>query len=153
MSGVRSVSTIGRVGLWRYAPLFFWIGVIFYLSSGQGSFEHTSLFIGPLLAFLFPDASPETLAEYHGFIRKSAHFIAYAILGFLAYRPFANRRSWPVISLLIVIVVAILDEVNQSYNAARTGTPGDVLLDFAGGLAAVVLIWLIRRRGSTTRGG
>ena len=36
-----------------YAPLFLWIGVIFYFSSGQGSMAETSRFIRPLLEFLF----------------------------------------------------------------------------------------------------
>lgn len=145
-----------RRGQWRegfiaYAPLFLWIGVIFYMSSGAGSFEHTSRFIGPMLTFLFPEASPETLAIYHAFIRKCAHFASYAILALLAFRAFAQKVHWALTSLGIVLIVAVLDEVNQSYNSSRSGSAADVLLDFTGGLFAVVAVWLFlkRRRAKT----
>lgn len=134
------------MALFAYAPLFLWIGGIFYMSSGAGSFEHTSRFIGPLLNFLFPDAPPETIAAYHAFIRKCAHFVAYAILAFLAFRAFAGRARWPFIALAIVLIVAVLDELNQSYNSSRTGTIADVVLDLAGGLTAVVAILFWKRR-------
>jgi VanZ family protein len=141
-----------REAFFAYAPLFLWIGVIFYMSSGAGAFEHTSRFIGPLLAFLFPDASAETLAIYHVYIRKFAHFGAYGILALLAWRAFRNARSWPIRTLGVVLVVAVIDEINQSYNSSRTGTATDVLLDLLGGAFAVCLVWLVsQRRPVSTR--
>ena len=140
-----------RDRIWLVAPLFLWIGVIFYLSSGQGSFEQTSRFIGPLLAFLFPDVPPETLAGYHGFIRKSAHFFAYAILGLLAFRAYRWFRGWPALALSIVLAVAVLDELNQSFNDQRTGSPADVLLDFTGGLCAVASAWMLAKRRASRK--
>lgn len=136
-----------------YAPLFIWIGVIFYWSSGAGSLEQTSRFIGPLLAWLFPATSPEMLAAYHGYIRKFAHFAAYFVLGALAFRAFLtsrlSSRSVLVIRVLsLVMVVAVLDEVNQSFNPARTGSPFDVLIDLAGGTALAVLMLIWRRRAT-----
>jgi len=131
-----------------YAPLFLWIGVIFYMSSGAGSFEHTSRFIGPLLAFLFPDASVETLALYHAFVRKFAHLAAYAILALLAYRAFRGSRFWPIFTLGLVIIVAVLDEINQSFNSSPTGTALDVLLDLTGGATAAAIVWIVLRQKS-----
>jgi len=130
----------------RYAPLFLWIAVIFYMSSGAGSFEQTSGFIGPLLAFLFPNAPPETIASYHGFIRKCAHFVVYGMLAFFAHMAFVRWPRWPAIVLGVVALVAILDELNQSYNKARTGAAADVMLDFAGGLFAFALVWFTAHR-------
>ena len=63
-----------RALLLQYAPVVFWIAVIFFLSSDQGSMSQTSRFIRPLLEFLFPAAPEETLLIYHGYIRKAAHF-------------------------------------------------------------------------------
>ena len=46
--------------------------------------SQTSRFIRPLIEFFFPGASPETILLIHAFIRKSAHFIEYGLLGLLA---------------------------------------------------------------------
>ncbi|HSI88726.1 MAG TPA: hypothetical protein VK918_06690, partial [Pyrinomonadaceae bacterium] len=68
-----NVNTPRRGRLIRYAPLFFWIAVIFTLSTGAGSLNSTSLIVGPVLRFLFPDATAETLLFYHSIVRKAAH--------------------------------------------------------------------------------
>lgn len=130
---------------WRFVPLILWIGVIFLLSSTQGSFTETSRIIRPLLEFLFPNASPETITFFHGAIRKLAHFTEYAILGFLSMRAFASGR--PVLaSSVILIGVSAIDEINQSFNPSRTGSAVDVLLDLSGGLVAILVVVLLRRR-------
>lgn len=133
-----------------YAPLLLWIGVIFFLSSGSGSMEHTSRFIRPLLEFLFPSAAESTLQLYHSYIRKSAHFTEYAILGLLAARLFItlNLLKWPLISFALCAVIAALDEFNQSYIQTRTGSPYDVLLDCLGACFGVGVIWYINYRRS-----
>ena len=130
--------------VWRFVPLVLWIGVIFLLSSSQGSFTETSRIIRPLLEFLFPTASPEAITFYHGVIRKIAHFTEYAMLGFLAMRAFAAGRA-VLASSVILIAVATIDEINQSFNPARTGAVMDVLIDLAGGAAAILVIRLRRR--------
>lgn len=127
-----------------YAPLVIWIGVIFFLSSSQGSMNETSRIIRPLLEFFFPAASPETLTFYHGIIRKLAHVTEYAILGFLSMRAFKAGQAILAASV-ILIGVASIDEINQSFNPARTGAAIDVLLDLAGGFTAVFIVALVRR--------
>lgn len=131
----------------RYAPLFIWIIVILGLGSGLGAANETSRIIRPLLEFLFPDALPETLTVYHGYIRKFAHFTEYAVLAFLAYRAFRSWRPFR-FSFLLVVVVAITDETNQSFINTRTASPYDVLLDISGGVAMLFAIWLVGRRQS-----
>ena len=123
----------------RYAPLLIWIGVIFFLSSGQGSMNETSLIIGPLLHYLFPNAPETTIALYHGYIRKLAHFMVYFVLGVFAVRSFAGRGPWPrvLIAMLIVAAIASIDETNQSFESTRTGSPWDVLLDCFGGVVGI----------------
>jgi len=105
----------------------------------------TSRFIRPLIEFLFPSASPETILMIHAAVRKSAHFVEYAVLAILAARAFGRSASnvsgakgvlW---ILITVIAVAVVDEFIQSFNAARTGSPYDVLLDLAGGVAGLLL--------------
>jgi VanZ family protein len=134
----------------RYAPLILWIGVIFLLSSGNASMSKTSLVIRPLLEFLFPGAPEETLIAYHAFIRKCAHFTEYGILAFWALRAFKSssvqilQKYQFVWALLAVALVAVIDETNQSFNPARTGSPWDVLLDVSGGLAMLLFIVFYR---------
>ena len=44
------------------------------------------------------------------------------------------------------IAVAVVDELNQSFNPARTSSLWDVMLDTAGGVAALLSYWLVARR-------
>jgi VanZ family protein len=136
-----------------------WIGVILFLGSGAGAMPETSRFIGPLLRYLFPEASAELLVLYHGFIRKLAHFVEYSVLGFLAVRVFRGSttrlvaRHWPAASLLLVIATAAIDELLQSFNPARTGSPWDVVLDFVGGITGVMVFWALCRRNAVRSPG
>jgi VanZ family protein len=138
--------------LWRYAPPAIWIGIILFLSSPQGSMTETSRFIRPLLEFLFPSAPEETIVLFHGYIRKLAHFTEYGILGALAVRaflrsvaPFLKNHSI-VAAMLLVLLIASVDEFNQSFEVSRTGTPRDVLIDAFGGICGSVFCWLLLRK-------
>jgi VanZ family protein len=136
----------GRV--FRYAPLLLWIGVIFFLSSNLGAATNTSRIIRPLLLWLFPDITEPSIQAAHFWVRKTAHFTAYGMLGFLSFRAFRSSsqaflRNWRFIfSLLLVALVAVADETNQSYLASRTGAPQDVLLDISGGLTVILIFYL-----------
>jgi VanZ family protein len=140
-----------RGRMFRYAPLILWLAVIFVTSSSTGSMSSTSRIIRPLLEWLFPDTPENTLLVYHGYIRKFAHFAEYAALGFFAARAFWSstapiaRQFWFVYAFLIVLLTAGLDEYNQSFNALRTSSVYDVLIDCAGGLTMIVLCFIYRK--------
>lgn len=109
--------------------------------------SQTSVFIRPILLFLFPGASEETLVVYHGYVRKFAHFAEYSALAFFAFRAFRSsvsdfvRKHRYIVSFVLVIAVASLDEFNQSRIVSRTGSFRDVLLDTAGGLTMLVILY------------
>jgi len=134
-----------------YAPLFLWIGVIFLLSSGSGSTAATSRIIRPLLEFLFPAASEGSLQLMHFYIRKTAHFTEYAVLGYWALKAFTRtaaewlRNHFYISAFAVVIIVASLDEFNQRFISSRTGSVWDVLLDISGGLFAIVVWFIVSR--------
>ena len=150
MTEIDLQKTVWRGRIIRYAPLILWIGLIMFLSSGQASMTNTSRFIRPLLNFLFPDALEETLNIYHGYIRKLAHVTVYSILAFWAFRAFFKspqkilREFWYVFAGILVLLVAAIDETNQSYLASRTGSIYDVMLDAAGGVSMILLIIFFR---------
>ena len=138
----------------HYAPLVVWILVILGLGGQIGSMNETSRFIRPLLEFLFPSASVETLQMYHGFIRKAAHLSEYAILALLAVRAFAASSSQVlskyryILALLLVILIASTDEFKQSFEPSRTSSPLDSLLDIAGGIFALIAVYIVRKTRS-----
>ncbi|HSK73249.1 MAG TPA: VanZ family protein [Pyrinomonadaceae bacterium] len=144
------VKTDWRGRFIRYAPLFLWIGVIFFFSTAQASMSNTSRFIRPILVFFFPNAPEETLLVYHFYIRKFAHFAEYAALAFFASRAFFAssqkflRKYWFLTSLLLVLLIASLDEINQSFIPTRTGSVWDVLLDFSGGATMLIFVYLTK---------
>jgi VanZ family protein len=143
-----------RGRLVRYAPLLLWTGVILYLSSDDGSMEQTSRFIGPLLHFLFPSAPDELINTYHAYIRKAAHLTEYAILALFAFCAFPGTGTRPrkyLCSILFVLAIAAVDELNQSFSASRTGAGADVLLDLSGGILAMALTWVLYCRKSRSK--
>lgn len=122
--------------------------------------SETSRFIGPLIQFFFPEMPYESRQVIHGFVRKSAHFIEYAVLAALAVRAFRVssidrlRENRFLLAVAFAAIVASLDEFHQSFNSARTGTVFDVFLDIAGATSATLLIWFVgrwRRRKKTKR--
>jgi len=135
-----------RRWLLAYAPLLIWTVFTLGLGSGAASMGETSRFIRPLLEFLFPSADAETIYLYHAAIRKLAHIFQYGVLSLLAYRAFSTFKRPVVLALCFVALVAITDEIHQSYDPSRTSTPLDVLLDVVGALLALGLLFFIRRK-------
>jgi VanZ family protein len=133
----------------HYLPLLAWLAFISFASSDEFNAGNTSRIIGPLVLWLFPNTSPETLAVIHFTTRKIAHFTEYAILGFLAARAFrtsprpAIRHRWFLICATLVVVYALLDEYHQSFVPSRTASIFDSFIDMTGGLTALLII---RRR-------
>lgn len=142
---------------WRYGPLLLWMVFIFFASTAQLSASNTSRIIRPLLLWLFPRISEESLAFAHFIIRKLAHLTEYAILGLLAARAFSTsshqtlRRQWFLFSLLLVALYALSDEFHQLFVPVRTGSIYDSLIDITGGFIALALLALWRKVKSNER--
>ncbi len=117
------------------------------------SASNTSRIIGPLFKWLFPNITEAQLLYVHFAVRKTAHFTEYAVLALLAARAFISstrdvlRRGWFIAAFALVVLVALLDEYNQSFNAARTGTIWDSMIDISGGATALAIfsLWHLRR--------
>ncbi len=100
----------------------------------------------PLLLWVYPGISDAALAVVHALIRKSGHFLEYAILALLVARALRSssrtflRNHWFAVSLGFIALYALSDEFHQSFVPSRTGSIYDCLIDTAGGLAALMIV-------------
>jgi VanZ family protein len=145
----------GRI--WRYVPLVIWMTVIFFASTSEFSGANTSRIIRPVLLWLFPDIGEEKIRTVHFIVRKIAHFSEYAVFALLAARAFANasheflRRNFFYLTFFLIFIYSLTDEFHQSFVPTRVGTIYDSLIDTAGGLTALVLYTLWRRKKSPAK--
>lgn len=135
-----------------WLPLMVWMAVIFEASTGLGTTQHSSRIVEPILRWLMPNISQESMDFIHYYVRKTAHFTEYAILGILIWRVvrsnpkyFAGRsvaRQFCLV-LLLAALYAASDEFHQSFNPMREARVMDVFIDTcgAGGGALVFLAW------------
>jgi len=121
-----------------------WMGVIFYLSHqpASQSSELSGSFVDILLSFI--NFMPVNIDEavVHFFIRKSAHFIAYFILGMLVLHSmklfFNLRYSVVLLAFSITLIYAISDEFHQTFIPGRSGELRDLLVDSAGSFTGIM---------------
>jgi len=146
--------------LFKYwLPLILWMTVIFGASTSMGRPENTSRFIMPILMWLDPNMSKETIDKVHYAVRKSAHFLEYAMLGVLLWRAVyydPGLAAWRTRSFFLALLLAALyaasDEFHQSFVPGRDASVRDVMLDTCGagfGLAAAGTARRLRNKKSS----
>lgn len=123
------------------------IGIVgFILTNGLLDYSASHAFSGWLVRLLGVDSKAG--AETGDFLlRKLAHITEYSLLGLLTQtirislkKQGKNISIW--LPLFCVLAVGVLDEFFQSFSS-RTGAVSDVLLDFIGGIAGVLVATLI----------
>ena len=129
------------------------MALIFAGSTELFSGEHTSRFLVPMLRWLRPSLSADSIDRIQFLVRKSTHVAEYAVLGALAQHalwgaPTRTRRASALITLalLVCLVFAALDEFHQSFVPSRESSLRDVVLDGIGAIVGVFLFWWLRRR-------
>ena len=135
---------------WTWVVL--WAGVIWVLGGDGFSDSATRPELLEWLRRLFGEFDPQTRRRMLLALRKSAHFVEYAILAVLTFRAAlisAGRNqlasaAW--VALFLVATLATADEARQAFSPVRTGSPYDVLIDIAGGAVAVAGLHLVTRR-------
>lgn len=89
-------------------------------------------------------------------VRKLAHFIEYFILGALLWLDWRlSARGTMLLPLGVGLLAAGADEYLQTFIPGRSGQISDVLLDFCGVAAAIVLaqlLWRRKERGAHANG-
>lgn len=144
----------------QWGPAVAWTAVIAMFSTEHFSAPATSRIIVPLLNWLFPQASPDTLEMLHFAIRKSAHFTEYFILSLLLLRGIRGERAgwivaWGLAAVAIAAGCAALDEAHQAFVPGRTASVWDVLIDSSGAVGAQLLACLrsVKKKPAPKGGG
>jgi VanZ family protein len=111
------------------------------------SSPETARFLIPLLRRLLPAASPHTLSRIHTAIRKLAHVTEFGVLSTAVFHGVRGERygwrlKWALITLIIAVSYAGLDEWHQSFVPMREARFRDVMIDSTGALLAQVLVWI-----------
>ena len=144
-------------------PVAAWLGVIRLESTSYASASNTSLLLYRLLNSVFGRVDPQFVFELDHILRKSGHFIGYAILSLLVFRALKYtqrdrlrlvlqrrwgiffrdlwRWDWALIAVLFTFTAAALDELHQATLASRSGSWHDVALDTAGAIAMQLLLY------------
>ena len=122
--------------------LIAWMLVIFMFSHmpAEASDEKSRLVVNILEALgLNTQGSLADLANH--IVRKSAHFLEYALLYLLALnlmRYYFTFNKALLLSLALVFLYACTDEFHQLFVPGRAGRFSDVLIDTSGGFTAMI---------------
>ncbi len=144
----------GRILSWTLVIV--WMGLIFFLSSQPGTqsgalSKGITQIIVTAIEWVFPGVELD-VQTFHSFVRKSAHFVVYLVLGFLVMNAIWGRVKGIrriLLAVLICVLYAVVDEVYQASVPGRSGEAIDVIIDSAGavvGIAAYLTFARIRYR-------
>ena len=141
------------VTILNYVIVCGWALVIFILSNQPAAVSsgQSGVIVGHLQQAM-PGVSTAILTFL---VRKSAHIIAYFILGILMYRALRiTIRRWQTrtvasFALLNCSLYAVTDEIHQLFVPGRSGELRDVMIDSIAALVGVGLcVWMMRRQAS-----
>lgn len=134
-----------------FLPVIIWMLIIFLFSnqpatkSGEMSQGITEVITNIVGRVVNPSLSIDTLEH---FIRKSAHFLEYLMLGLLVCNALGYKRKINWIRIIVCVVICILyaasDEIHQLFVDGRSGRVLDVLIDSAGACCGIGIRMIYR---------
>jgi VanZ family protein len=113
--------------------------------------EETGRVIVPILRWFLPDASSNLIRHLHFGIRKLAHVTEFGAFSVTVFRGIRGSRTgwqlnWALLTFLIAVCYAVLDEFHQRYVPLRHSSPKDVTIDTVGALLAQLMVWWYAKR-------
>ena len=135
-----------------WVPVLAFMAVIFSASSDRKSAHRSSRLIEPLVRWLFPDLTNDTVWLIVLLVRKCAHVTEFAILALLVWRalrasatPRARAWSWGLARnvWLVAVLYAASDELHQWFVPDRQASGWDVLIDSSGAAAGLIGLWAL----------
>jgi lipopolysaccharide/colanic/teichoic acid biosynthesis glycosyltransferase/VanZ family protein len=137
-----------------WLPPLAWMAFIFPLANRSLGSPWIYNVTVSAIRWIFPNASPETIATLYIIERKSFHFIEYGFLAFLLFRAFRgpSRRTWnsrwALASVLISSAYGFIDEAFQAVVPSRNASLLDGIVDTAGSFFVVGIIAILAGRNS-----
>lgn len=125
----------------RRLLVLLWVGGTLALAGHWGSSERTQALAVPVLMGIGLDELWSR--RLHKVLRKGGHVLAYAGFALLVWWALEGTRHRARTAILLVGVLAVLDETAQAFFTDRGASPLDVLLDVGAGALAVA--WVERR--------
>ncbi len=139
-----------------YSLVVVWMGLIFFMSHQEASASSKlssglAIFMSKALSII-TGKNDMDFSILHFLSRKTAHFLAYFVLGILIYRALPSSSfKFALVSLATSMLYACSDEFHQTFVLGRSGEARDVLLDTAGALLGVVLYYIVKRNTTLIR--
>ena len=144
---LRVITTI----LWLFTATFI---VYNGVSSGENSTAQSSGAVGAVQAVVgvfAPDswivgAEGENLQILHDYVRTTAHFLEYCLLGALSvwcYLAWDTQPIGAVLPFCAAFYFPMIDEYLQSRTAGRAAEGADILVDIAGGWSGCAFAFLV----------
>ena len=92
-----------------------------------------------------PNKKKNIINDTRFFIRKTAHFTLYFILGILVYLLINeyNISKKIIVSIIICLLYSISDEIHQIFSYERTARLLDILIDTLGSITGIILTQFI----------
>ena len=135
------------------SPLKYWLpaicvaAIISIFSTHYFSGEQTGRVIIPILRWLLPSARLHTLHLLHVGIRKLAHVTEFGVFSVAIFHGIRAGRvgwrlNWAMVTLVIAVAYAGLDEWHQSFVPLREARVRDVVIDAFGAVLAQSFVWV-----------
>lgn len=142
--------TIDKKALIRVLLCVIWIVLIFYNGTRPGKISqkssHEVIKVASKVMHIKTSSIDKPgiqLSEINYYVRKNAHFIQYFILSILlcsAARQFKLCTTSQIfIILFLLLLFPLIDEVIQKYIPGRTSNIFDIVIDFSGGVLAMII--------------
>jgi VanZ family protein len=154
-------------------PTVVWLVIIRLESSDYASSRNTFGLLYAICRMSFGRVDPQLIYLVNAILRKSGHFLGYAILSALTFlalkltnrdrlKPLLQRSwgtlfcdlwrlEWALIAVLLPLVTAALDEINQAFIPSRTGSWQDVAIDTSGAVVTQLVIYALSVRAMGRR--
>ena len=144
---------IKKLNILPWLPAVVWMILIFSLSAQPAASSNnlskgvTKIIVEVVGRILPLDIEMSTVndivSQFNHFVRKFAHFFAYAVLGFLVAFAFSKsgvqgRRAF-LLSLMVCVTYAASDEVHQLFVPGRGCQIKDVMIDSAGSAVGIAV--------------
>ncbi len=144
-------------------PVLVWLAIIRLESTDYASAGNTFSLLYRACTMIFGRIDVRILFEINEVLRKSGHFIGYAILSALVFlalkltyrdrmKPLLQRSwgiylrdrwqfDWALIAVLFTLITAAWDEIHQTFLPSRTGRWQDVAIDTSGAVVMQLLLY------------